>query len=49
MTEFICAYTGYPGGQSEMTPARLMAKPNGEDRLLRKVVKGMLPKNQTGS
>ena len=40
------SYTGYPGGQREMTPARLMAKPNGEDRLLRKVVKGMLPKNK---
>ena len=26
----------------------LMAKPNGEDKLLRKVVKGMLPKNKLG-
>ncbi|EXY78786.1 ribosomal L13 family protein [Bacteroides fragilis str. 3988 T1] len=32
-----------------MTPARLIAKPNGEDRLLRKVVKGMLPKNRLGA
>ena len=43
------SYTGYPGGQREMTPARLMAKPNGEDKLLRKVVKGMLPKNKLGA
>ena len=41
--------TGYPGGQREMTPARLQAKPNGEDKLLRKVVKGMLPKNKLGA
>jgi large subunit ribosomal protein L13 len=32
-----------------MTPARLIAKPNGEDKLLRKVVKGMLPKNKLGA
>ena len=43
------SYTGYPGGQREMTPARLMAKPNGEEKLLRKVVKGMLPKNKLGA
>ena len=42
------SYTGYPGGQREMTPARLMAKPNGEEKLLRKVVKGMLPKGPLG-
>ena len=42
------SYTGYPGGQREMTPARLKAKPNGDDKLLRKVVKGMLPKNKLG-
>ncbi|MCD7932114.1 MAG: 50S ribosomal protein L13 [Tannerellaceae bacterium] len=40
-------YTGYPGGQRENTPATLMAK--GEDRLFRKVVKGMLPKNRLGA
>jgi large subunit ribosomal protein L13 len=40
-------YTGYPGGQREYTPADLMAK--GEDRLFRKVVKGMLPKNRLGA
>ena len=43
------SYTGYPGGQREMTPARLIAKPIGEARLLRKVVKGMLPKNILGA
>ena len=42
-------YTGYPGGQRESTPAPIMAKPNGADRLLRKVVKGMLPKNKLGA
>lgn len=39
-------YSGYPGGQSEYTPADLMAK--GPDRLFRKSVKGMLPKNKIG-
>jgi large subunit ribosomal protein L13 len=40
-------YTGYPGGQREYTPATLKAK--GDDRLFRKVVKGMLPKNRLGN
>ncbi|MDD2298586.1 MAG: 50S ribosomal protein L13 [Fermentimonas sp.] len=39
-------YSGYPGGQRASTPAELMAK--GPDRLFRKVVKGMLPKNKLG-
>ena len=39
-------YTGYPGGQREFTPADL--KDKGADRLIRKVVKGMLPKNRLG-
>ena len=39
-------YTGFPGGQREMTPAQLMAK--GADRLIIKVVKGMLPKGPLG-
>ena len=42
-------YTGYPGGQREMTPAQLMARPNGAERLVKKVVKGMLPKNRLAS
>lgn len=37
-------YSGYPGGQKEYTPGDLMAK--SPDRLFRKVVKGMLPKNK---
>jgi large subunit ribosomal protein L13 len=40
------SYTGYPGGQRAINPASLMKK--GEDRLFRKVVKGMLPKNRLG-
>ena len=40
-------YTGYPGGQREMTPAQLLEK--GADRLITKVVKGMLPKNRLGN
>ena len=40
-------YSGYPGGQRAFTPADLMAK--GPDRLFRKVVKGMLPKNKLGA
>ena len=39
-------HTGYPGGQREYTPADLMAKD--PDRLIRKVVRGMLPKNRLG-
>ena len=40
-------HTGYPGGQRSTTPAQLMEK--GSDRLFRKVVKGMLPKNKLGA
>ena len=29
-------YTGYPGGQREHTPASIMAKPNGADKLFRR-------------
>lgn len=39
-------FSGYPGGQRAYTPADLMKK--GPDRLFRKVVKGMLPKNKLG-
>ena len=42
-------YAGYPGGQREHTPASIMAKKNGADRLLHRVVKGMLPKNRLGA
>ncbi len=41
------SYTGYPGGQRKNTPAGLLEK--GGDRLFRKVVKGMLPKNRLGA
>ena len=37
------SYTGYPGGQRETTQARLMEK--SPEKLIKKVVKGMLPKN----
>jgi large subunit ribosomal protein L13 len=40
-------YSGYPGGQRTSTPSELMAK--GPDRLFKKVVKGMLPKNKLGN
>ena len=39
-------YTGFPGGQREFTPEDLKNK--GIDKLIRKVVKGMLPKNRLG-
>ncbi len=42
-------YSGYPGGQKEHTPASIVAKKNGYEKLLRKVVKGMLPKNKLAS
>lgn len=40
-------FTGYPGGQREYTPADLMKK--SPEKLLKKVVKGMLPKNRLGN
>lgn len=40
-------YSGYAGGQRIITPERLKQK--GTDRLFRKVVKGMLPKNRLGN
>ncbi len=36
--------SGYPGGQKKFTPADLMKK--NPEKLFRKVVKGMLPKNK---
>ena len=41
------SYTGYPGGQREITPAQMLEK-KGAERLIKKVVKGMLPKNRLG-
>ena len=40
-------FSGYPGGQRSFSPRFLQAK--GSDRLFRKVVKGMLPKNRLGA
>ncbi|MBO7427569.1 MAG: 50S ribosomal protein L13 [Paludibacteraceae bacterium] len=40
-------FTGYPGGQREYTPGDLLNK--SPEKLIRKVVKGMLPKNRLGS
>ena len=42
-------FSGYPGGQKEWTPARIMSRPNGEEKLVKRVVKGMLPKNRLGA
>jgi large subunit ribosomal protein L13 len=39
-------HTGYPGGQRFSTPAELMKK--SPERFIKKVVKGMLPKNRLG-
>ena len=41
------SHTGYPGGQREITPAKLMEKSS--EKLIKKVVKGMLPKNKLGA
>lgn len=39
-------YTGYPGGQREITPEKLLQRrPNA---VMEKAVKGMLPKNKLG-
>lgn len=40
------SFSGYPGGQKKITPAAIMARPNGEEKLVKRVVKGMLPKNR---
>jgi len=40
-------HTGYPGGQRETTPGELLDQ--NPDKLIRKVVKGMLPKNRLGN
>ncbi len=40
------SHTGYPGGQKETTPTRILEKyPN---RIIEHAVKGMLPKNKLG-
>lgn len=42
-------YTGYPGGQREHTPESILAKKDGAEKLLRRVIRGMLPKNRLGA
>ena len=44
-TNFILVYVLFT---HNLTPAQLMAKPNGAERLMKKVVKGMLPKTKLG-
>ena len=39
-------YTGFPGGQRSETPADVLKKKDGWDKLVRRTVKGMLPKNK---
>ena len=43
------SYSGYPGGQKQATPVSILAKPNGAEKLIRRVVKGMLPKTKLGA
>ena len=40
-------YTGYPGGQRETTPAKVLAAH--PERVLEHAVRGMLPKNRLGA
>jgi large subunit ribosomal protein L13 len=40
------SYTGYPGGQRFITPAKLVE--NKPTAIIEKAVKGMLPKNRLG-
>ena len=40
------SHTGYPGGQRENTPVRMLAKK--PHAVIEKAVKGMLPKNRLG-
>lgn len=39
-------YSGYPGGQSEISPAELFAKK--PEKLIERTIKGMLPKTKLG-
>ena len=42
----IWTYSGYPGGQKEVTPAQMMVKD--PTRVVEHAIKGMLPKNRLG-
>ena len=41
-------FSGYPGGQKQFSPAYVAAGYKGYERLIKHVVKGMLPKNRLG-
>jgi large subunit ribosomal protein L13 len=41
------SHSGYPGGQKEVTPAKLLAKK--PTAVVEKAIKGMLPKNRLGA
>ena len=43
----LLSHSGYPGGQTERTPAMIRAKH--PERLIEHAVRGMLPKNRMGS
>lgn len=42
-------FSGYPGGQKRFSPLDLKLRPGGDEKLMRRVVKGMLPKNRLGA
>ena len=42
-------YSGYPGGQHSYSPAELIKRHKGYERIVRHAVKGMLPHNTLGS
>lgn len=42
-------FSGYPGGQKEFSPKDLKSRPGGDEKLMRRVVKGMMPKNRLGA
>jgi large subunit ribosomal protein L13 len=41
-------YSGYPGGQHSFSPAELVKRHKGYERIVRHAVKGMLPKGLLG-
>ena len=43
------SFSGYPGGQKQFTPAYVAAGYKGNERLIKHVVRGMLPKNRLGN
>jgi large subunit ribosomal protein L13 len=46
-TSVYTSYTGYPGGQRFTTPREILTKR--PEELIRRSVRGMLPKNRLGS